>query len=407
MDVLENIRAARLGNSELDVPALELLILDTQKTKSIASELINELLLLLKTNPEMAMQVPNSVLFALRGVCTFNEELKLVSLHPEIADSKPAIQTLLMSASYKSKKRNEKPVYTQLEQEFYAKVFPMLLDLETETDLVAEIEKVAKVEPYACLEYTPFKEMFSAPAEIKARLMAINVILVNNKLLPPLAYLLWSPLENEDSGDFLLAALAVDYVGDLAWQLHAINDTEFHSRVYAALEELCRKYFVHTDGSAAIDRVFAKLASKSLPVFEELDSKYDLVTIDRIRLMALLPPAYLTTKRAAVIEQLPLNSKTYPVFVNVIQDPALYELTKFTETGLQNLPTPIQLEIAAAATSTDKGANIFHERFPNVLKTAYNMPLTQEYMDSIYRLKDNLRRSGIRIAREASVAVAV
>lgn len=402
MDALNAIERACSGEDELDVEVLHRLAYRPVEAHEHAPALMQALLRLAAARPGLAELVPNTLVTTLLGPYTLAQVLDVIEFEPPMLQSSLLLHPLLTCAAKHARRTAE---LTTRERNFFGHVLPLLADPGLETETVALIEAAARATPAAALQYTAFKQMYAGSAEVKARLMAINTILVESKLLPPLDYLLWSPLEDPVTGDIILAALEIDYVGDLAAHMLAVSNAEFSFTVREALEELCLRYLEDTS-TAAIERVFGRLASSFLDAFAQLDSKYSLVALERPRLLALLPPSYLLAAHADKVAALNLNSRNFPAIVNVIQDPAAFDRLAFTEAQALQLPKPMQLELAAAATHTDVGAKTFASKFPQVLQNAYSMPVTEEAAGYIAKLKENLRRSGVRVARETSVAIA-
>ena len=399
MSALKSLQDAIDGH-ELDVTALEDLVYKPEEANEYAEQLITALIQLVTEKPNIAAQIPRAVIPSILAKYTFNQVLEFINFTPEMLENPVLLGALLSVAKEKPSKTEPTP----LESSFHSTVFPILSNSEVDIGIVSMIEDIAFVYPSLCLKYLPYETMYNGSAELKSRLMALNGIILDQGLLPPLDFVLWSPLESFD-GDFILAAIEVDYIGDLTKFIPKFEDITLKNLIVEGLRELCTRYQIQQ--TSAVDRVFAKLAAHAIEVFEVLDMEYQLVTSERVNLLSLLPPKYVNFKHAAIVSQLHLKAKTVAAVVNIIQDPASLRLLPVTEADMLKLPIPMQLDLAAAGTSTEVGCQEFASRFSQVLKNAYNLPINSENMESQSKLRQNLKHSGVKVPREASVAIAV
>lgn len=400
MSALETVKAALKG-APLDTDSLERVAFDPEYAKQVRDELAPLLVELAATHPETAQSVPESVIDGLFVGVSFSDVLKLTQLNAS-ALSSPLVRPLLLKQLSQKAEASDSG--------FAQSALRFLDDPQLETSSVAYLEKLLVRVP-SFTEFVPFESLFEGTAELKGRLMAINLeLLRSSKARPylPLNYLIWSHLEDPDRGDILLFALQVDYVGDLALLAASSPQKSELEILRPTLREICTYYTTESLPfvAASLERTLARTAKADPDLFAQLDQEYSLVNDSRFNLIAQLPASYLVERHSGLIENLELKNASLMAVANIAQDEKGIKLLPLTAAKLRNLPVPSQLLIAACGTVSEEGAKYFADKFMDCLKIAYSAPNTVDTIDYLATLRANVNRWRIKVPQEASVSTA-
>lgn len=398
MSALESVQAA-LNGAPLDTDSLERISFDPNYAKEVRSKLAPMLVELASTHPETAQTVPESVIDGLFLGVSFGDVLKLTQLDASALDS-PLVRPLLLKQLAEKAEASD--------SKFAQSALSLLDHPLIETSSVAYLEKLLIRVP-SFTEYVPFESLFEGTAELKGRLMAINLeLLRSSKARPfvPLNYLIWKHLEDPDRGDILLFVLQVDYVGELALLAARSPQKSELEALRPTLHEICTYYI--TDASpfviGSLERTLARTAQADPDLFAQLDQEYSLVNHSRLNLIAQLPASYLVGHHRSLVESLELKNASLLAVANIAQEEEGLKLLPLTASKLRNLPVPSQLLIASCGTVSKEGAKYFADKFMDCLKIAYSAPNTVDTTDYLATLRANLSRWHIKVPREASVS---
>lgn len=392
---IEALQKAVSGD-EADFRVLEPLCYDAEKFLAIRDEAIPLVVRLAKERPETAQHLPKKVITHLLQGLSLKELIQKKALRASYLEV-PALRAPVLSIVLDKAQDSE---FTEIEV-LVRESFRLLVIVDLDTESLALIERLIRKMPDAAQTFVPFKMLFEGSAELQTRLISVSTSLLALKRLPPINTLVWLKPVSEDE-DLLLSALQIDYIADLAKFL--VQFPEIELKITPALYEICHRYGDSLLNSA-IERALAKLAHVAEPLFLELDAQFLLVKPERPDLIAQVPYEYITRRHPEVIDQLELKAANLHAIANISQSYLGLRLLRLSASKILKLPRLQQLFLAAAATNSPEGAELFRDQYLTVLQNAVDTPNSDETRELKIILQTNLKRSNIRLRKQPVVQV--